>query len=347
MQNAYQLNKPSYHEGKAIYLMEAGLYELIFSSKLPIAIKFKEYVFEEVLPSIRKIGQEKYLEKIKETELLLKQKNDEINWLYETSKRQISFQKHKEPTLGAYIGCTQTDDKANMIKCGKSINPLDRGKTLSAGNSPLNGFKIKYKYQISDNLHNITEKYIHSIFSPLWIKNPPDGSSTEYFMIHKEIANDIIKKIIADQSKYTKKINEYIDVLENNKRDYSKINIMQFVSDIEDSLDNDPQEIIDEIIETKKICNQCQSNLSLSHFERTNKLSNSLRNICRKCHDKNTIKQRKAIRENPLIGMKNCDECNETFDLKLFFKNPDEPEKYMDYYKSCHYKLNSNIITKQ
>jgi hypothetical protein len=37
-------------------LEEAGIYQLIFSSKLSCAEKFQDWVFEEVLPSIRKTG---------------------------------------------------------------------------------------------------------------------------------------------------------------------------------------------------------------------------------------------------------------------------------------------------
>jgi len=37
-------------------LEEAGVYQLIFGSKLPSAEKFQDWVFEEVLPSIRKTG---------------------------------------------------------------------------------------------------------------------------------------------------------------------------------------------------------------------------------------------------------------------------------------------------
>lgn len=37
-------------------LEEAGIYQLIFSSKLPSAAKFQQWVFSEVLPSIRKTG---------------------------------------------------------------------------------------------------------------------------------------------------------------------------------------------------------------------------------------------------------------------------------------------------
>ena len=35
---------------------ESGLYSLIFGSQLPVAKKFKRWVFHEVLPSIRKYG---------------------------------------------------------------------------------------------------------------------------------------------------------------------------------------------------------------------------------------------------------------------------------------------------
>ena len=37
-------------------LEEAGIYQLIFSSKLPSAEKFQDWIFEEVLPAIRKTG---------------------------------------------------------------------------------------------------------------------------------------------------------------------------------------------------------------------------------------------------------------------------------------------------
>ena len=39
-----------------LLLTEPGSYELIFSSKLPRAIEFRDWVFSEVLPSIRKTG---------------------------------------------------------------------------------------------------------------------------------------------------------------------------------------------------------------------------------------------------------------------------------------------------
>ncbi|CAB3993125.1 Hypothetical predicted protein [Paramuricea clavata] len=44
------------NQPNTIYLSEQGVYQLIFKSKLKSAVKFQEWVFEEVLPSIRKTG---------------------------------------------------------------------------------------------------------------------------------------------------------------------------------------------------------------------------------------------------------------------------------------------------
>lgn len=41
----------------ALYVSEPGLYSLIFASKSPMAKKFKRWVFEEVLPKLRRTGE--------------------------------------------------------------------------------------------------------------------------------------------------------------------------------------------------------------------------------------------------------------------------------------------------
>ena len=40
-----------------LYINEAGLYQLIFASKMPKAIEFQRWVYEEVLPSLRRTGE--------------------------------------------------------------------------------------------------------------------------------------------------------------------------------------------------------------------------------------------------------------------------------------------------
>jgi prophage antirepressor-like protein len=46
----------SYHDGKAVYVSEAGLYNLIMSSQAPFAKDFRKLVCTVILPSIRKYG---------------------------------------------------------------------------------------------------------------------------------------------------------------------------------------------------------------------------------------------------------------------------------------------------
>ena len=48
--------KPSYHDGKAVYISEPGLYSLIMSSRTSFAEIFQDFVYEQILPSIRKRG---------------------------------------------------------------------------------------------------------------------------------------------------------------------------------------------------------------------------------------------------------------------------------------------------
>ena len=45
-----------YHEGKTVYINEAGLYSLVMSSRAPMAKRFRALVCKEILPAIRKYG---------------------------------------------------------------------------------------------------------------------------------------------------------------------------------------------------------------------------------------------------------------------------------------------------
>ena len=45
-----------YHEGKAVYINEAGLYSLILSSRAQMAKQFRALLCKEILPAIRKHG---------------------------------------------------------------------------------------------------------------------------------------------------------------------------------------------------------------------------------------------------------------------------------------------------
>ncbi|CCV02459.1 BRO-like protein [Armadillidium vulgare iridescent virus] len=46
----------SYHEGKAVYISEHGAYHLAMKCKLPIGDSFRDWLAEEVIPTLRKKG---------------------------------------------------------------------------------------------------------------------------------------------------------------------------------------------------------------------------------------------------------------------------------------------------
>ena len=45
-----------YNQTKTVFITEAGLYELICSSKMEAAKEFKKWIFKDVIPTIRKTG---------------------------------------------------------------------------------------------------------------------------------------------------------------------------------------------------------------------------------------------------------------------------------------------------
>ena len=56
----------SYNDGKAVYISEYSVYHLAMKCQLPIGEKFREWLAEEVIPSIRRTGQYKLKESFNE-----------------------------------------------------------------------------------------------------------------------------------------------------------------------------------------------------------------------------------------------------------------------------------------
>lgn len=60
---------------KMLYVSEAGLYELVFASKKPEAKEFKKWVFNTILPTIRKTGKFEVQQLTQKEQVLLLAKN--------------------------------------------------------------------------------------------------------------------------------------------------------------------------------------------------------------------------------------------------------------------------------
>jgi prophage antirepressor-like protein len=108
------------NETNSIYINECGLYELVFKSKLPNTELFREWVIEDVIPSIRKTG--KYII-IEQPKLLDKQ----ISLLNERDLhfKVIDFIRkyYKDALLYAGLGELQdTPNKRIYSKCAGYIS---------------------------------------------------------------------------------------------------------------------------------------------------------------------------------------------------------------------------------
>jgi prophage antirepressor-like protein len=99
---------------KVIYITEAGLYQLIFGSKKKEADEFRQFVFEDILPNIRKNGSYSI--------------NDD--YIKDTSKFISFFDTHNtigyDNTPTIYIGVVGIHDDVPLFKFGKTNNIMDR-----------------------------------------------------------------------------------------------------------------------------------------------------------------------------------------------------------------------------
>ena len=80
---------------KTIYITEAGLYQLIFRSKMPFAETFQKWVLEDVLPSIRKTG--KY--KVNDNKVVKANLTFNIQTEYDLHTQVINFIKVQYPNI--------------------------------------------------------------------------------------------------------------------------------------------------------------------------------------------------------------------------------------------------------
>ena len=82
----------SYNDGKAIYISEPGLYSLIMKSKVKFAETFQDFVYEEILPSIRKFGSYKINSDLIESKKLLSIKDEELKQKELESEEKLKLQ---------------------------------------------------------------------------------------------------------------------------------------------------------------------------------------------------------------------------------------------------------------
>jgi anti-repressor protein len=126
---------------------ESGLYKLILASKKPNAIKFKEWVTEKILPSIRKTGSYSVTPKkelsIEEMTLLVIQN---MQSKIADQSKQLEEQKPK------------VEFAEKIVNTGNGVSIGDFAKTIGLGQNKLFDWLRDNKYLMSNNIPY--QKYI-------------------------------------------------------------------------------------------------------------------------------------------------------------------------------------------
>ena len=133
-------------EQNPVCINESGLYSLIISCKMPTAKKFKCWVTNEVLPSIRKHGMYATDELVANPDLAiavltaLKKEREEKAKLNETVAIQNQQILEMKPKASYYDLILQNKNTVPIIQIAK-----DYGMSGRAFNKMLNGLGIQYK----------------------------------------------------------------------------------------------------------------------------------------------------------------------------------------------------------
>lgn len=101
-----------------IYINEGGLYSIILASRLPRALKFKKWITNEVLPSIRKYG---YYKQKKNYENELDELMKKINFLTKENnnmKNELKFDLF--PSGGIVYAVDYSEDDKEFYRIGKT-----------------------------------------------------------------------------------------------------------------------------------------------------------------------------------------------------------------------------------
>lgn len=120
---------------------ESGIYQLVMASKMPNAIKFKQWVTEKILPSIRKTGSYSVTPKkelsIEEMTLLVIQN---MQSKIADQQRQLEEQKPK------------VEFAEKIVNTGNGVSIGDFAKSIGWGQNKLFDWLRQNKYLMSNNI---------------------------------------------------------------------------------------------------------------------------------------------------------------------------------------------------
>ncbi len=180
--------------GQTVYISESGLYRLFLSSKLKRAEKFKEWVTDEVIPSIRKRKLYRLRDSHNKEVKSIMNELDSVKRNNEIMKRDL---KHENfPEGGMVYAIVYSENGKEAYKIGKTTNMKKRKAAYNSHSFHKKELVIKMKTPYPSQLETI----IKGSLEPYRYKDKKDVYICDL---------DTLKKMFTDSNKYLKKIRKH------------------------------------------------------------------------------------------------------------------------------------------
>ena len=203
----------THNELQSIYINESGLYDLVFHCRLPVALQFKDWITEEVIPILRKKGQYTVqpsqdvdeLTKYFEEQLRLKDQQLEEQQDYISILKDISVSDNQRNcTEVIYIATCDSYAKRNRFKIGGVQSSDKLQQRLSTYNTrSANGDMFFYSdiFMVADYHH--AESRVKDLIGRF-----VDKKGKEFYQLHYTELREIVKYICERYTEEVEKINE-------------------------------------------------------------------------------------------------------------------------------------------
>ena len=144
------------------FIHEAGFYELVFSSKLPAAKKFRDWVFEKVPPSICKYGQYKLFDNARNKMIMI---SNETDLHYKVVDMIRRF--YPDSILVAGLGELQDTEDKRLDSYKKGYMKGQPDLTILKSYKDFMGLGIEFKpptgnYRVSDAQKEMKKRYFNN-----------------------------------------------------------------------------------------------------------------------------------------------------------------------------------------
>ena len=145
-----------------IFINEAGFYELVFSSKLEFAKRFRQWVFTTVLPSIRKYGQYKLFDSPWNKMIMIGNETDLHYKVVDLIRRY-----YPDSILVAGLGENQDTEDTRLDSYKKGYMREQPDLMVLDYHKDYKGLCIEFKsptnnYHVSEAQKEMKKKYVHN-----------------------------------------------------------------------------------------------------------------------------------------------------------------------------------------